>query len=219
MATGSLFGSFFLGGFEGSTMKLADGRRVDVSRANGHVAHAAEDYAMLADAGIRCVRESLAWHRIEREPGHYDWSEVRSMQRAAAKAGTRIVWDLCHYGWPDHLGFWSDTFIDRLADFAMNYYEDFVRPNKQFRPPSDQERAAMADLVARLRALPDGADAEAIQNEVFAVGKDAGFDPLRAWFQALYEVLLGQSQGPRFGSFAAIFGLDRTIALIEEKLA
>jgi lysyl-tRNA synthetase class 1 len=45
---------------------------------------------------------------------------------------------------------------------------------------------------------------------VFEVGKDHGFDPLRAWFQALYEVLLGQSQGPRFGSFAAIFGIDRT---------
>ncbi|RYF99059.1 MAG: lysine--tRNA ligase, partial [Caulobacteraceae bacterium] len=58
-----------------------------------------------------------------------------------------------------------------------------------------------------------------IQNEVYAAGKDAGFEPLRDWFSALYEVLLGQSQGPRFGSFAAIFGLDRTIALIEEKLA
>ena len=79
---------------------------------------------------------------------------------------------------------------------------------------------AMADLAARFRALPPGCqDAEAIQNEVYAAGKDAGFEPLRAWFTALYEVLLGQSQGPRFGSFAAIFGLDRTIALIERALA
>ena len=60
------------------------------------------------------------------------------------------------------------------------------------------------------KALPAGCqDAEAIQNEVFEAGKEAGFEPLRAWFSALYEVLLGQSQGPRFGSFAAIFGLDR----------
>ena len=77
----------------------------------------------------------------------------------------------------------------------------------------------MEDLPARLRALPAGADAEAIQNEVFEVGKDAGFEPLRAWFSALYEVLLGQSQGPRFGSFVAIFGVERTIALIERALA
>ena len=76
----------------------------------------------------------------------------------------------------------------------------------------------MLDLRAKLAALPADADAETIQNEVYEVGKAAGFDPLRAWFQALYEVLLGQSQGPRFGSFAAIFGIDRTVALIEEKL-
>ncbi len=62
-------------------------------------------------------------------------------------------------------------------------------------------------------------DAEQIQFEVYAVGKAHGFDPLRLWFQALYEVLLGPTQGPRFGSFAAIFGLDKTIQLIEDGLA
>jgi lysyl-tRNA synthetase, class I len=94
-----------------------------------------------------------------------------------------------------------------------------VKPSKTFRAPNAQERAAMEDLVARLRALPAGADAEAIQNEVFEVGKAAGFEPLRAWFGALYEVLLGQSQGPRFGSFVAIFGVERTIQLIDRALA
>ena len=76
----------------------------------------------------------------------------------------------------------------------------------------------MEDLVGRLKALPAGADAEAIQNEAFEVGKTAGFEPLRLWFGALYEVPLGQSQGPRFGSFVAIFGVDRTIDLIERGL-
>jgi lysyl-tRNA synthetase class 1 len=113
----------------------------------------------------------------------------------------------------------SEPLLDRLCDFAINYYEDFVRPNKRFRAPDDRERAAMADLAARFRAMPAGCqDAELIQNEVYAAGKDAGFEPLRGWFTALYEVLLGQSQGPRFGSFAAIFGLDRTIVLIERAL-
>jgi lysyl-tRNA synthetase class 1 len=113
----------------------------------------------------------------------------------------------------------SEPLLDRLAGYAINYYEDFVKPAKRFRAPSAQERAAMEDLVAKLKALPAGADAEAIQNEVFEVGKAAGFEPLRAWFSALYEVLLGQSQGPRFGSFVAIFGVDRTVALIERALA
>jgi lysyl-tRNA synthetase class 1 len=114
----------------------------------------------------------------------------------------------------------SQPLLDRLAGYAINYYEDFVRPTKVFRAPTEMERAALQDLLARLRALPEGCqDAEVIQNEVYAAGKAAGFDPLRLWFTALYEVLLGQSQGPRFGSFAAIFGLDRTMAMIESGLS
>jgi lysyl-tRNA synthetase, class I len=113
----------------------------------------------------------------------------------------------------------SEPLLDQLAGYAINYYEDFVKPAKVFRGPTEQERAAMQALVGKLKALPAGADAEAIQNEVFEVGKAAGFEPLRAWFSALYEVLLGQSQGPRFGSFVAIFGVERTAALIERALA
>lgn len=113
----------------------------------------------------------------------------------------------------------SEPLLDRLTGYALNYYEDFVRPAKRFRPPTETERAAMADLVARLKALPAASDGETIQAEAYAAGKAAGFEPLRAWFTALYEVLLGQSQGPRFGSFAAIFGLAETIALIERGLA
>ena len=114
----------------------------------------------------------------------------------------------------------SEPLLDRLTDYAVNFYEDFVRPTKSFRSPDDRERAAIADLATRLRELPaDCHDAELIQNAVYAAGKDAGFEPLRAWFSALYEVLLGQSQGPRFGSFAAIFGLANTLRLMDRALA
>ena len=79
--------------------------------------------------------------------------------------------------------------LDQLAGYAINYYEDFVKPTKAFRAPTEQERAAMTALAAKLKALPPGSDAEAIQNEVFEVGKDAGFEPLRAaGSPALYEV-------------------------------
>jgi lysyl-tRNA synthetase class 1 len=138
---------------------------------------------------------------------------------SAADASTKdILWGFIRNYIPGATA-QSEPLLDRLSDYAINYYEDFVKPSKTFRAPDDKERAAMEDLAARFRALPAGADAEAIQNEVFEAGKAAGFEPLRGWFTALYEVLLGQSQGPRFGSFAAIFGLDRTIALIERALA
>jgi lysyl-tRNA synthetase class 1 len=114
----------------------------------------------------------------------------------------------------------SEPMLARLVRYALHYYEDFVLPAKRFRPPTDKERAAFADLASRLKALPTGCkDGETIQAEVYAAGKAAAFEPLRTWFQALYEVLLGESQGPRFGSFAAIFGLPETIALIESALA
>ncbi len=110
----------------------------------------------------------------------------------------------------------NEPLLDQLMDRALNYYEDFVKPTKAYRLPDAREQAALEDLAGRLKALPaDTTDGETIQNEVYAVGKEHGFEPLRAWFQGLYEVLLGQSQGPRFGSFAAIYGLPKTIELIE----
>ncbi|HRO33010.1 MAG TPA: lysine--tRNA ligase, partial [Brevundimonas sp.] len=114
----------------------------------------------------------------------------------------------------------SEPVLDQLMDRALNYYEDFVKPAKTYRAPTEQEATAFRDLAGRLRALPDDTtDGEVIQNEVYAVGKDHDFQPLRAWFAALYEVLLGASQGPRFGSFAAIYGLPQTIELIERGAA
>jgi lysyl-tRNA synthetase class 1 len=109
--------------------------------------------------------------------------------------------------------------MDQAAGFAVRYYNDFVKPTKTYRAPSDQERAAMADMVARLKVWDGGLDADALQTMVFAVGKEHEFDPLRGWFTALYEVLLGASQGPRFGGFIALYGVDETVELIEAALA
>lgn len=109
--------------------------------------------------------------------------------------------------------------LDRLVGFALRYYEDFVKPTKVFRAANDQERAALEDLAARLDALGDQRDGKLVQDVVYDVGKAHGFEPLRAWFAALYEVLLGQTQGPRFGSFAALFGCAKTAAMIRSALA
>ena len=109
--------------------------------------------------------------------------------------------------------------LDQAAEFAVRYFRDFVAPTRTFRAPSEKERAAMEDLVARLKPWDGGLDAEALQSMVFAVGKEHEFEPLRDWFTALYEVLLGASQGPRFGGFIALYGVDETVALIERAMA
>jgi len=108
--------------------------------------------------------------------------------------------------------------MDQAAGFAVKYFNDFVAPTRTFRQPSDKERAAMEDLLTRLRVWEGTNDAEGLQSLVFAVGRDHGFEPLRDWFKALYEVLLGASEGPRFGGFIALYGVAETIALMERAL-
>jgi lysyl-tRNA synthetase class 1 len=107
--------------------------------------------------------------------------------------------------------------LDAAAGFAVAYFNDHVKPKRQFRMPTEKERTALEDLAGRLRVWEGPAEAEALQTMVFAVGTDHGFEPLRAWFTALYEVLLGASEGPRFGGFIALYGVAETIALIAEK--
>ncbi len=109
--------------------------------------------------------------------------------------------------------------LDAAAGHAVAYYNDKVRPTKTFRAPTPQEAEALRDLRARLEAWEGGADAEALQNMVYQVGKDHGFENLRDWFKAIYETLLGASQGPRFGGFIALYGVPETAALIGRGLA
>ena len=109
--------------------------------------------------------------------------------------------------------------LDRLAGHALAYYRDKVKPAKSYRKASPLESAALADLARALCALPADADAETIQTEIYEVGKRHPFAALRDWFRALYEILLGQSQGPRFGSFVALYGLAESIALVERAAA
>ena len=115
----------------------------------------------------------------------------------------------------------TEPLLARLVDHAVAYYQDFVRPAKHYREPTSDERAALQDLGQTLATLPvdANANAEAIQSAVFEVGKRHPFPELRAWFSALYQILLGQQEGPRFGGFVALYGIKETIGLIDAALA
>ncbi|MEC3862066.1 lysine--tRNA ligase [Mesobacterium sp. TK19101] len=108
--------------------------------------------------------------------------------------------------------------LDAAAGFAVKYYEDFVAPAKTYRLPTELEREALTDLRDQLAAYEGERTDEALQSVVYACGRDR-FDPLRDWFKAIYEVLLGASQGPRFGGFIALYGVEETVALIDKALA
>jgi len=108
--------------------------------------------------------------------------------------------------------------LDRLVGYAVRYFNDEVKPTKVFRAPTDKERAALQDLHDQL-AGKEALDAKQLQDIVYAVGNTHKFEPLRDWFGAIYGVLLGAEQGPRFGSFIALYGVNETRRLIEDALA
>jgi lysyl-tRNA synthetase, class I len=117
--------------------------------------------------------------------------------------------------------------LDKMLGYAIRYYLDFVKPNKKYRPCTEDEAKALADLSAALAELPEGSTPEAIQQKVYDIGrrdpytitqKDGSIGVGQTWFNMLYQVLLGEERGPRFGSFAALYGLANTRGLIDKAL-
>ncbi len=113
----------------------------------------------------------------------------------------------------------TDPGLDSMIGLAVNYARDFVAPTLERRAPTEIEAAALRDLDAELAKLDPDTPGDEIQNIVFEVGKRHEFESLRHWFQALYEMLLGSAQGPRMGSFIALYGIDNSRRLIAEALA
>ncbi|MEZ6028817.1 MAG: lysine--tRNA ligase [Hyphomonadaceae bacterium] len=151
---------------------------------------------------------------------------------SAANASTKeVLWGFIRREAPDATPE-TDPLLDRLVGYALKYYADFVKPTKTYRAPDEKERAALEDLANQLEEIDDFSrhsygsqniipptDAEALQTVVYAVGTQHQFEPLRAWFTAIYEVCLGQSQGPRFGGFVALYGVKESAQLIRDSLA
>ncbi|HEX4265825.1 MAG TPA: beta-glucosidase [Verrucomicrobiae bacterium] len=116
-----LFKSFFAGGFECSTHRLRNGQRLDLVAATHHEEFASQDYQRLKKQSLRVAREGLRWHLVERTRGHYDFSTASSIVRAARATGTQVIWDLCHFGWPDHLDIFTPDFVTALADYGAAF--------------------------------------------------------------------------------------------------
>jgi beta-glucosidase/6-phospho-beta-glucosidase/beta-galactosidase len=116
-----LFESFFLGGFECSTHYLENGKRLDEVAATRHDRFVREDYFRLLDVNIRTAREGIRWHLIESSPGRYDFGSVLGIIRAARELGVQVIWDLCHYGWPDWLDIFEPRFITAFEGLATEF--------------------------------------------------------------------------------------------------
>jgi hypothetical protein len=110
--------SFWIGGFECSCHHRREGRRLDLIAATGHDRYARADYARLRRTGLGAARDGVRWHLVEPAPGRYDFSSLLPMAHAARSAGVEVIWDLCHYGWPEGLDIFRPRFIERFAAYA-----------------------------------------------------------------------------------------------------
>jgi lysyl-tRNA synthetase class 1 len=166
--------------------------------------------------------ENPAWYIHEAKPPREDtpvsFALLLNLVSASGANDRDVLWGFIRAYAPEAA---PDThpFLDRLVGYALRYYEDFVRPHKVYRAPDEKERTALVALADALESIAEERDGEKVQNVVYEIGKSHGFEPLRDWFKAIYEVALGQSQGPRFGSFAALFGCEDTAVLIRRALA
>jgi hypothetical protein len=115
------FKSFFMGGFECATHRLRSGRRLDLISATGHDKFAQQDYQRLSRKGLRVAREGVRWHLVEHTAGRYDFSSVLPIVRAARATGTQVIWDLCHFGWPDHLDLFKPEFVSALTNYGAAF--------------------------------------------------------------------------------------------------
>jgi len=109
--------------------------------------------------------------------------------------------------------------LQKLIQNAIQYFNDIVKPSKKYRSADENEKKALLDLIEVLKRMPDGKDPAEIQTEVFTVGKNYyPKEKLRDWFKAIYEIVFGDEQGPRMGSFISFFGRQETIKLLEDSL-
>ena len=125
-----------------------------------------------------------------------------------------IIWGFIEKYAPDSKAS-KNKFLEKMVNFSVVYFNDMIKPNKVYRLPNDKEKKALQELAL---GLEKSLTAEDIQKLVFSIGKENHFDNLRDWFKSLYEILLGQSDGPRMGSFIILFGIPETIDLINDAI-
>ncbi|NHN89719.1 lysine--tRNA ligase [Acetobacter conturbans] len=185
------------------------------------VATGAADETLDADRLALCANPAWflhAGHIPEHAGSPLSFGMLLNLASVANAETPEVMWGFIRRYDPD-VSPETHPMLATLVERAIVFYADFVRPAKSYRLPDEKEHAALVDLAESLK-LYEGEDvsAESLQNLVFEVGKKHEFEPLRSWFTCLYEVLLGQSEGPRFGGFIALYGVRGTIALIEAAL-
>ena len=154
---------------------------------------------------------------VPRAESGLKFSLLQNLAAAAHAENTDVLWGFVKR-YDAGLTPENSPFLNHLLKYAVRYYQDFVKPNKTFRMATNDEKNALIKLRDALMMAPKDSNAETLQNITYSVGRDFNYQNMRDWFKAIYEILLGEEQGPRFGSFIDLFGIQATCDLITEKV-
>ena len=163
------------------------------------------------------------WHIHQGEPPAADlpisFALLLNLASASNSEDKEVLWGFIRRYAPDATPE-AHPLLDQLVGYAIRYFHDFVKPAKLYRAASDKERAALIDLDTRLlQSCRRPRSPRKFRRRSMPSARSTTFEPLRDWFGALYQVLLGQTQGPRFGSFVELYGIAETRALIKKALS
>ncbi len=173
------------------------------------------------------IHQGIGNENLNAQFSPVSFSLLLNLATAANTEDTDMLWGFIHQYTEQELTPETHTLLKRMIERAVNYYQDFIKPEKIYRTANPYEAQALKQLKEQLECLLQEqksenslkkVNPEQIQNLVYQIGKNAEINPLKNWFKALYEILLGQSQGPRFGSFIALYGIKNTIKLIDKAL-
>ena len=152
----------------------------------------------------------------EKTPEKISFNMILNLASVCNAESSEILWGFIENYYPN-INKKDNRLLNKLLEFGVNYYKKFILPNKKYRNPTEKEKEGFKKLINLLKESSLDDEAEEIQTKIYDIGMSLQYENLKDWFSAFYQVILGQNQGPRLGSFIKFYGIKKTITLLEEK--
>ena len=153
----------------------------------------------------------------EKTPDKISFNMILNLASVCNAETSEILWGFIENYYPN-IDKDENKLLNQLLEYGVVFYKEFILPNKKYRDPTDKEKEGFKRLIQILKESSPNDEAEEIQTRIYEIGMSLKFENLKDWFSAFYQVVLGQGQGPRLGSFIKFYGIKKTIILLEEKV-
>ena len=159
----------------------------------------------------------IDFKNLEKIPEKITFNMILNLASVCNAESKEVLWGFIYNYYPD-LKQTQNKLLDKLLEYGVQYYNQFILPEKKYRPATRKEKDGFKQIIVFLKSVSDDLEAEEIQTKIYEIGMSLNFENLKDWFSGFYQVVLGQQQGPRLGSFIKFYGIDKTVELLENKV-